>query len=61
MFVYQMLERKYELEDKDINKIEYYIKISVEQNLSVRQLRQRIKNKEYEKAITYFDVVFFLP
>ena len=33
----------------DLNKIEYYIKISVEQNLSVRQLRQRIKNKEYER------------
>ena len=33
----------------DLNKIEYYIKISVEQNLSVRQLRQRIKNNEYER------------
>ena len=34
---------------EDINKINYYIKISVEQNLSVRQLRERIKNKEYER------------
>ena len=34
---------------EDINKINYYIKISVEQNLSVRQLRGRIKNNEYER------------
>ena len=34
---------------EDINKINYYIKISVEQNLSVRQLRERIKNNEYER------------
>ena len=33
----------------DYNKINYYIKISVDQNLSVRQLRQKIKNKEYER------------
>ena len=33
----------------DFNKINYYIKISVEQNLTVRQLRQRIKNGEYER------------
>lgn len=33
----------------DYNKINYYIKISVEQNLSVRQLRQKIKNNEYER------------
>ena len=33
----------------DINKINYYIKISIEQNLSVRQLKDRIKNKEYER------------
>ena len=33
----------------DNNKINYYIKVSVEQNLSVRQLRQRIKNQEYER------------
>ena len=30
-------------------KINYYIKMSIEQNLSVRQLRQRIKSKEYER------------
>ena len=34
---------------KDIDKINYYIKISLEQNLSIRQLRQRIKNNEYER------------
>ncbi len=33
----------------NINKINYYIKITEEQNLSVRELRQRIKNKEYER------------
>ena len=33
----------------DINKIIYYISISVKQNLSVRQLRERIKNNEYER------------
>lgn len=33
----------------DINKVKYYIKISEEQNLSIRQLRKRIKSKEYEK------------
>ena len=34
---------------KDINKINYYIKITEQQNLSVRQLREKIKNKEYER------------
>ena len=29
--------------------INYYIKTSIENNLSVRELRQRIKNKEYER------------
>ncbi len=33
----------------DIDKINYYIKITEEQNLSVRELRERIKNKEYER------------
>ena len=33
----------------NVNKINYYIKICVEQNLSVRQLREKIKNKEYER------------
>ena len=33
----------------DINKINYYIKICIEQNLSVRQLREKIKNNEYER------------
>ena len=33
----------------DINQINYYINICESQNLSVRQLRQRIKSKEYER------------
>ena len=33
----------------DVNKINYYIKASEEQNLSVRELRERIKNNEYER------------
>ena len=33
----------------NINKINYYITICKEQNLSVRELRKRIKNKEYER------------
>ena len=34
---------------KDINKIKYYIDISLKQNLSVRELRYKVKNKEYER------------
>ena len=34
---------------QDIKKIEYYIKISETQNLSVRELRTRIKNNDYER------------
>ena len=37
----------------DLNKIQYYIKIIEEQNLSVRQLREKIKNKEYERLPEY--------
>lgn len=33
----------------NIAKINYYIKISIEQKLSVRQLRKKIKNREYER------------
>ena len=33
----------------NVFKINYYIKISEEQNLSVRELRSRIKNNEYER------------
>ena len=33
----------------DINKIRYYIKIVEERKLSIRQLRERIKSKEYER------------
>ena len=33
----------------DINKIKYYISIIESQNLSIRQLRKRIKSNEYER------------
>ena len=33
----------------DINAIKYYINISVSQNLSYRELRERIKSHEYER------------
>ena len=33
----------------DINKINYYISITEKQNLSVRNLREKIKNNEYER------------
>lgn len=33
----------------DVNKIYYYVSISISQNLSVRQLRNRIKSNEYER------------
>ena len=33
----------------NFKKINYYIKITKEQNLTVRELRERIKNKEYER------------
>ena len=33
----------------NINKINYYISLTEQYNLSVRELRQRIKNKEYER------------
>ena len=34
---------------KDINEINYYIKTTMEQCLSKRQLRERIRNKEYQR------------
>ena len=34
---------------KDINIINYYIDITIKQNLSVRELRNKIKSKEYER------------
>ena len=34
---------------KDINKLTYYINITKENNLSKRELRERIKSKEYER------------
>ena len=37
------------LQVNSIDKINYYIKITEEQNLSVRKLRDRIKSREYER------------
>ena len=34
---------------EDIHKVRYYIKIVEEQNLSIRQLREKIKSNEYER------------
>lgn len=34
---------------KDIEAIRYYIMVTEKQRLSIRELRQRIKNKEYER------------
>ena len=34
---------------KDINEINYYVKITIDQCLSKRQLRERIRNKEYQR------------
>ena len=34
---------------KEDKKIDYYIDIAIKQNLSVSQLRERIKNNEYER------------
>ena len=35
----------------NIDKINYYVKITEEQNLSVRELRNKIKNNEYERLV----------
>ena len=37
------------LSRNNIDEIKYYIRITEQQNLSVRELRARIKNKEYER------------
>lgn len=34
---------------EDINKVKYYIRITQQQNLSIRQLRSKIKSNEYER------------
>ena len=34
---------------KDINKVNYYIGLIENQNLTIRELRTRIKNNEYER------------
>lgn len=34
---------------KDENKLIYYLNVSVSENLSVRELREKIKNKEYDR------------
>ena len=33
----------------EISEINYYVKISEKLNLSIRKLREKIKNKEYER------------
>ena len=40
---------RYILPVQNTFKINYYIKITIKQNLSVRQLREKIKNNEYER------------
>ena len=40
---------RYILPLENNNKINYYINVSIKQNLSVRQLIERIKNNEYER------------
>lgn len=37
----------------DINKINYYLKISEEQNLSYRELHRKIKSNEYERLVIF--------
>ena len=37
------------LPKENINEIKYYIDISIKQNLSYRELRNKVKNKEYER------------
>ena len=34
---------------ENINEVKYYVVICEQNNISVRQLRERIKNKEYER------------
>ena len=59
---YYLIEKSHALSDQltwthyremlplsNVNEINYYVQISLTQNLSVRQLRERIKNKEYER------------
>lgn len=41
------------LKIKNDNAIVYYMKISIDQNLSYRELRIKIKNKEYERLDNY--------
>ena len=43
----------------NINEINYYIKISIEYNLSVRELRNKIKNKEYQRLDDKIKVKLF--
>jgi len=40
---------KYILSIRDKNERNYYINISIKQNLGVRQLKEKIKNEEYER------------
>ena len=47
---------RYLLPLNDINAIKYYIDISSMQNLSYRELRERIKSKEYERLGKNIDI-----
>lgn len=40
---------------KDENELIYYISIAYERNLSKRELREKIKNKEYERLLIIKD------
>ena len=37
----------------NINEVNYYVQLSIKNNLSVRQLKERIKSKEYERLPEY--------
>ena len=37
---------------KDIDKFNYYVELTKSNNLSIRQLRNRIKSKEYERLFS---------
>ena len=47
---------RYLLPLNDINAIKYYVDISSMQNLSYRELRERIKSKEYERLGKNIDI-----
>lgn len=44
---------------KDDNKINYYIDVSIQQNLGYRELRKRIKSSEYERLDDETNGIFY--